>query len=636
MTIYSQRSFELIDVPLHKGIHLPNSENVAFKFSSGLLDIGSICYLRRENGRRVRGSARKVDFTSFSETRASEVRRLIYTWSEYVEGCGLRDETVRQIFQVFMNFVDWCDLNSHFDVLATLDQARIAFRAFSKHLQKRVSENSLSNNTGARYQVIVRTSLEIYFEVEEFEKGINRIIHIDGLTTPTAVPDDAAQSKVIEWSNCLFKGLTELVLDKKDFPFALTVPEYLDWPNNTLWVLPLRVWCTPPHLINQNHQYLRYDYETGNVRTKAQIEALCGKGKYPSDIDRRIKRGHKIFEEANRDFNSKNRLARAFIAAQSFLLLFIAHTGMNSAQVIDLRWNQEFENAVKNPSIMHQHFRGIKYRANNRLVTFEIGVGFLPHLRRYLKLRNYLLQGKNFDFLFFSYGANLTHLASNPIPLHRDSVFAFFDILKRLSPDIPSIPPRQWRAAKQDFVIRNFDPASAALAMQHSLETSLKKYSNGSEVAQQLELSAYLNKVEGIVIEREREPNRTEIRTIGNCSSPQNPTAISDQILVAPNCSEPESCLFCEKYRAHADMVDTRKLLSARHCIKKLAQLTSNFEHSTKVFGQLLQRIDAIVTEIRGHDREMVDIIELEVDRDGELDKFWLSKLEALMELELI
>jgi len=72
MTIYSQRSFELIDVPLRKGIHLPNSENVAFKFSSGLLDIGSICYLRRENGRRVRGSARKVDFTFFSETSARD------------------------------------------------------------------------------------------------------------------------------------------------------------------------------------------------------------------------------------------------------------------------------------------------------------------------------------------------------------------------------------------------------------------------------------------------------------------------------------------------------------------------------------------------------------------------------------
>lgn len=636
MTKYSHRSFELIDIPLREGIRLPNSENTALKFSSGVLDIGSICYLRRKKGRRKRCSARDVDFTSFSETRAIEVRRLIYIWSEYMEVSGLRDGTVRQIFQVFMNFVDWCDLNRHFEVLATVDHAHIAFSAFSKDLRKRISENKLTNNTGARYQHLVQASLEKYFEVDEFGNGINQLIHIEALTIPTTVPDDSAQAKVIAWCNCIFNGMTELLLDQKPFPFPLKVPTYLNWKNDTLWILPVRVWSTPPHLLDKYTQYQCYDYETGNIRTKTQIESLWGKGKYPSDIDRRIKRARKVFEEANRDFHCKNRLSKGTTAVQAFLLLLIAHTGMNPTQAIDLPWNQEFEYAVKNPSITQQHFRAIKYRANNRLVTFEIGAEFLPQLRRFLELRNYLLQGKHFDFLFFGFGANLTHLASNPIQLTRDTIGIFFITLRRLSPDIQSIPPRQWRAAKQDFVIRNFDPASAALAMQHSLDTSLKKYSNGSEVAQQLELSAYLNKVEGIVIESERERNRTEIRTIGNCSSPKNPTAISDKILVEPNCREPESCLFCEKYRAHADMVDTRKLLSARHCIQKLAQLTSNFEHSTRVFAQLLQRIDAIVTEIRGLNREMVDIVEREVDHDGELDKFWQAKLETLMELELI
>ena len=66
------------------------------------------------------------------------------------------------------------------------------------------------------------------------------------------------------------------------------------------------------------------------------------------------------------------------VAHNAFVLMFIANTGINLAQVLELL-NGDYEVGVE-----RQGFRAIKRRAGNKAVHFEITAAFLPKLKRYL------------------------------------------------------------------------------------------------------------------------------------------------------------------------------------------------------------------------------------------------------------
>lgn len=86
----------------------------------------------------------------------------------------------------------------------------------------------------------------------------------------------------------------------------------------------------------------------------------------------------------------------------------------------------------------------------------------------------------------------------------------------------------------------------------------------------------------------------------------------------------------------HADDRDVRKLLSCRHLLRRTASLLGHVEHQSDVIGPHLERIEVLLKEIIQHDAAMVARIEQEVDEEGELDQYWASKLEMLLELGVI
>lgn len=636
VTKFVDRPIESHRLPLPEGATFPHPERVVLVLDNSLsIDFGALCYLRRGNEKRQRGKGGKVELSSFSATRSVEIRALIDIVSDRFAHSGLRPKTVHRNYGDFVQFINWCDSNQHSNVLSAEESARVAFRGYVENLRRLVSQNQIGNDTAARNQVRTLDILEDYLNVEHLSRGINLLMRSGHLDESTPVPDDAAQEKVLAWCTCLLNGFSELIVDRKPFPFRLAVPKYLNWPNDSLWVFPLKRWCEPPDTESDTN-YRNYDYRNGRVRTQKEVKEMYGKTKYPSDNNRNNKSAHKYIVEANQDFFHHERIARGMLAVQAFLLMFIASTGINLAQALEMPWNEELEEASRKPATERQQFRTIKYRANSCLMSFEIGIEYMPHLRRYLQLRKHLLIGRRCDYLFFSYSFSRTIFESGPIPLQSSALKQCFKTLKRLSPTLPKVLARQWRAAKQDHVIRNHDPATAARVMQQSQITALRKYSNGSEVSQQIELSSFFSHVEKVVIEKGQEIAGSETRSVGICISPQHPKAIAENLPVKPDCKGSEGCLFCDKYRAHADDTDVRKLLSARYCIRKTSHLTSNQEQFDRLFGRILQRIDFILLEIKRHDLKMVEKVEQEVDIEGEMTPFWSAKLATLMELELL
>lgn len=636
MAKFVERQVEIYDLPFPNGFKPLHPECVVLTYCKGhSIDFGALCYLRRSSERRLHKRGRHVDLFSFSKTRTREIQALVDHVSKSYSHSGLKSNSLHQSHGNFVRFIDWCDSNQHSNVLATKMSANAAFRGYVVNLHRLVTQNQLNINTGSCYQNDVLNILQDYLEMENLDRGVNLLIPNHCFTESISVPDDSAQEKVLAWCKCLFSGLSELVIDQKPYPFPLAVPGYLKWPHDQLWVFPLKCWCKPPNHKAPKREFA-YDYHNGRVCTFEEIEYLYVKAAYPFIVRKCIKNAQKLIATSNQNFYSPTRIERGLLAVKAFLMIFIASTGCNPKQAVSTPWSEEIGESVRNPLVERQDFRTIKYRANMRPVTFEIGVEYMPYLRRYLQLRMYLLNGRRCEYLFFGYGVNNIGLTIGPTQLPASVSHSTYITLARLSPTLPRVAPSQWRAAKQDYSIRNHDPATAARAMQHSVATAIKHYSNGSEVTQQIELSAFFSQVEKVVLKSGQEVAGSEKRSVGICVSPNNPQAIGDNLPITPNCKGVEGCLFCDKYRIHSDQIDVRKILSARYCIKKISHLASNFEQFGRLFGGVLQRIDFIVNEVRHHDVKMLEKVEREVDVEGELDPFWSARLEMLMELELV
>jgi hypothetical protein len=249
-----------------------------------------------------------------------------------------------------------------------------------------------------------------------------------------------------------------------------------------------------------------------------------------------------------------------------------------------------------------------------------------------LKLRKYLLGDIDCEYLFFSFGGSPL---GQPGKMGNSVLREHHKTLRIIDPQVPSVLSREWRAAKSDWLIRNTDIATTAQILNTSVKTVIQHYSAGSETQHCEEVSNYFVHVTETVIARGEVIDNGIDRAVGVCSSYGAPHQIDRNAPVASDCMSPEGCLFCDKFKIHADDRDTRKLISCRYCIQQTTHLASSEEQFQRMFTPIFERIEQLLVEIAHRDEAMVKRIEKEV-AEGELDSFWASKLEMLINLELI
>lgn len=638
MSMFSTRSVSVLNLPLPDGASVLKPEQIILRFESGRsVDIGALCYLRREvvsTGRnKIRKSAegRAVDLTSFNQARANRVRALITHISNDVRHSGRRVETCRDLVSRFIAFMGWADENDYRSVLDSAEAARSVVRAYAWHIRERVKMNALSVNSGARQQWAVFSFLSDFFDVDELVRGINLLRVRHATVESTNPPNEEAQSKVLALCEALFAGLTDLVLARKSYPFQIVVPKYLNWPDDALWIFPTSVGFMPPQMLAKRQTHYRfgwgYNYGHGRLSTLDELRSIKQFAEDTKSQLKAIQAAKQQLATANNDPRHTKRIQAGARALDVFILMFLAQTGMNWAQIIDLPWGDDYE-----VSASHQAFRTIKWRAGNKDIHFELPIAFMPKFRRYIELRKYLLNGYACPFLFFKLGPQATGKATKIIFGPQSTYIT----LRRIDPDLPKVMPRQWRAAKSDWLIRNTDPSIAAMVLQNSEKTVLASYAAGSETTHMEEMTVFFDMVKSKVISSDEVIDTGVSRAIGICSDYGTPHQISGDVPVQPDCKREEGCLFCEKFRIHADERDVRKLLSCRYCLQQMAPLAGSEERFQATLNPIFTRIQVILDEVHSRDVAVVPKITYEVENEGELDPYWASKLEMLIDLGLI
>lgn len=635
--ILSTRLTAIYDLPLPADVVILNPESAILRFPNGKsTDFGAICYLHREAApehfynSRKQSDGRKVDLSSFSSARAKRVLELITHISEDLKHSGKRTETVRDYTTRFVAFMFWADTNGFNEVLDNAGAARTAVQAYARHLRERVMTNAISINSAARQQSATFGLLERFLDVDDLTRGVNLLRKRPAAREVTIPPNQDSQARILGLCEVLFNDLSTFVLENKQYPHYIALPEYLNYPNNVLWIFPTTTWFAPRNtILNGDMKWSQgYNYREGRLATVPELLASENFTQSKHAAYNIINKAKSQLDTANdnKDHNQRQRLG--MIALNAFIVLFLAQTGMNWAQIVNMAWSKEYD-----IDSTHQIFRTIKWRADNRNVAFELPVSFMPKFKRYLELRAYILKNNYCEWLFFKFESNDKNC---PTRIIANGLGNIYRTLLRIDPSLPKVTPRQWRAAKSDWLIRNTDLSTTALILQNTEKTVLSYYASGSEALHAEEMTDFLGRLTEAVIQKGQVIEGGVDRAVGYCSSYGFPKQTNEQLLITPECTRLEGCFFCDKYRVHADEKDVRKLISCRHSLRLTMALEENEESFQTRLDPIFKKIEELLSEISRMDNNLVLKITTEVEEMGELDPYWARKLEMLMELGLI
>jgi hypothetical protein len=626
----SERPVVYLQLPSVKGTPIRRPERVVLAFpSSESIDIGAFCYTRRAKsaGRRT---GRAVDLTSFDQRRVAAVRAAIRYFCDLHFVVGKRLLTVHTACRMYRNFLDFADVSGHVNAMLDVDAAKAALKHYSKHLLKRLKGAEISDNQAATLQTGAIQVMSDLMQTELADLGLYKFRR--SKSNPTEPPPDEDKSRVLALCHSLFHGLSEFCLNSLPYPHGLRVPPSLKCTNNVLWIFPCRkFWCMPPQQLKRRASldapHWAFDFENGGLALQAQIRHHYVSN---SAAGGALKRAQAAIDKGNSTGNNEFRRAMGFIAHNAFVLLFMLHTGQNRAGIAELSWGGDFD--VKTE---RQGFRLLKYRAKGREVSFEIQSTFMPSFRKFIALREYLLRGEKHDLLFLAetgLRSSITEKRYQPFPVYW--IDGFYQVLRRLDPEVPVLRARKLRAAKSDWAVRNEGIESASVMLQHSPETIKKSYVAGTEIRQHSELTEFFDQLSSVVLDKGKKVRNATTIAVGACKKHGSPNAmISTEI--KPDCQSPEGCFFCDKHKVHADEKDVRKLLSCRYCIEQTQHLADSEEQFQLLFKPVLDRIQSLLDEIDLRSPGIVQRIRAEVNA-GELDPYWLGKLEMLIDLELV
>ena len=310
----------------------------------------------------------------------------------YKLNTGIRPTTIHaKVYNAYF-FIDWCDANHHTFALTDLNSAKNAIFEYSVHLEQKVRTNQLHINSASRHQAGAIYALDIMNSVDDGTIGshIRKIKENHYAAINTAPPEQSTAKNAIAVYSSVFHRFSDFVLKGEKYPFKLSIP------NEKVWVFPsnriLKTKYMTDHLYNSAHCQL-IDYENGRLKNYDEVAALSGDN-YNTKV--RLIGIQERFSLANQDQFCAARVGLAKHAHDSFVMLFIANTGINLSQLIELPSLDTYELGRE-----HHKFRQIKYRANNQVVEFFITATFLPVFDKYLRLRKYILNNEVAPNLFF-------------------------------------------------------------------------------------------------------------------------------------------------------------------------------------------------------------------------------------------
>lgn len=529
------------------------------------------------------------------------------------------DSTIKGFIRNSTHFFKWINENN-IEFPKNVHEAQLIFQKYVFTLKNYIKSERYVQSECHTYFMLTAKLLKTIFNDKNsiITSGITPITNRKKSTTQKPTNEDITYAFNFYYQ--LFNQISDFLIEEKQYPFKLKLP------NQELWVIPSRYWYKREETI----LYLKsYDYNTGQILSVKEIQKAYNFKEEKTAYDYRNNFMYKLHDN-NINIKSKQRKLIGRLALRAYFMHFLAITGMNDSTAATLTWNNDYKIESEQYS-----FKNIKYRAHNKVVDFKIQKEFVNGFKKFLQLRDYLLNGHNFEYLFFSFDGKEASLSSK----QKSGTFSSYinkDIKNTIDPNLPIITSKQYRVHKVYQVIKKDGVFAAATLAQNLTSTIVSNYITESESSTMEQFTSYFNKLnENIILKKDIGTSTA----IGQCKEINKPKTKFENKNFLSNCSNQEGCLFCDKYGVHADETDIRKLYSLKYIINECKYIASKDELFNKVYSPIINRIDNILNEMKKQDKKnqiLLNKIKYDVFENESLTPYFEHKLKTLLKLGVL
>lgn len=590
----------------------------------GAFDIGIIAYSVRGINSKPQQTIQPVCIDSLKKERQCFLtllydHLLIQNWS---------DTSILTFLKNIRTILNWVDSNNHKDLFTTPECFRVAYFEFTNHLNDQIYHKKIQPITASHRQRSMKDMAAIHFGVEVGRHITSGIITITFETPDIDAPEKSLVQHNIEVFLAIANGYGFAVLEMQPYPWLLQMPNYHTYvfPSNNSIKTPFTI----------AHADL-YNYEEGRLSTVDELNSINHRTQYNNAHD--IKRSQKCIDKHNSlGLKSCYRMSDVSMALNAYMQVFILMTGSYGTETSQIVYDNtlNIERHITNNS-----FRAVKFRAGGKVVSYNLGSKHgLKILKDYLTFREFILQGKECDFLFFRVNNNDEYVQ------HTEATIAGLVTRARkffFSPNVSIVRSRQARKFKSVKYHENkYGTKITAKALNHNEKTNETSYIASSPDTSKKELGTLWSAIKKAAKEIKITENTAEqdvsIPT-GHCSNKGNPEKVQESIPIEPDCKKQFGCLFCSKYIIHADRDDIHKLLSVRYVIEQVLKMSTDPQRSEKLLRVLCVRIDYLIERLKDFSNKtktLLNKLYVDVFEYGDLTTFWSFRLERYAEMGVI
>lgn len=557
-----------------------------------------------------------IDETSFDKNRLKIIDYFLHNISERMAK-GNKPITIYKDLQINIVFIAWLNKNN-LNFPRDIIEARTIFQQYTYSLKFGMKNSEFGQKEAhIRHSASLKILSHIFNDKESFiSSGINIIKTKVNISTYTTPLKDIKYS--LNFYYQLFKQIAEFLIHKKDYPFLLKLV------NQEIWVIPSKFW------LNKNmreHSLKCFDEKNNRIRTVEEIIQLYGEN--PKNPAYSIRYNFvKNLELHNNDKRSIERINLAKIALKAYFMHFLAVTGMNDSTASMLKWKDEYKEKKE-----EYLFSTIKPRAKNKIVEFKIKKEFSKEFQQYVSIREFLLNGNKYDYLFFAGSDSKTSLS---VAQRKGSFSSLINkLMLTIDHNLPRLNSKEMRINKISQVIKK-NGLQAGIDISQSIKYIVNTHyiKESNDIANN-EFTSFFDTLNKKIFEKNLKDKEI---SVGRCSTPNTPKYYNNKVenKFIPNCKQQEGCLFCDKFRVIIDKKDIRKLFSLEFLINECRYISYNKKQFDDIYSPLLKRISDIFENMRLIKPEIIkdiDLIKKDVYDNENLTLYFENKLSMLLEI---
>lgn len=548
------------------------------------------CYLNR----RVNGKRYLFEQSSLSDRRCKDLRVCIERLSKRFRFDDARPESIKRDLQSMSGLLNWLDDPAHKgryeSILSDADLALDALKRYHSHLRQRLQSNDDASRLAAatasnRDRSAIKTLSIVHNREYGNEIEAISFVHGEGVKPPE-------EEHVADFMACV-QGVFDSV---SRFNFEDDHQVESASPRELRWQSCGRDWAV-------------------SIPSSVQPERLLE------------------------------------LACMSFAALCIGDSGANLAQIQSFEEPANLGKQLQSPDRVSLRHKVVKFRAGGKEVPVHLTSTTVTRLSAYLRLRETLytrLGDKDIGRMFIQCAYPASSKRAKPlsiIPLEKSFTSALRRRFSGLGIKLRSVTMQQLRAYKHGKFSKDHNPKLAADAMGTSVVTAIRRYSKISEAQSASELAPFLDSLASVVVARSATSSPaakngvpatlTEIPP-GKCEDHGRPKAASADPLIEPDCNKTEGCFFCDNFHVHADIEDSKKLMSCRLVLERVDRPAGHTGSSDRVYISLMGRIDALLNEIKRVNPMAYEKARRSVYDEGQLTAYWATKLQQMHLLGLL